>query len=153
MWSMLKQLSAEQAAGLLSQSAAAMGDDRFCREAARQIVLTIQPDRAVPASLERFRPVISAGLEYFLSRLPPRRLQAAVLEVLPHHSDSKAGKSIFHLALHFPSLHKLCQVVARRADIDPDLKKWLIKLEKGSYGTPLAEVLGFGRAAQLCSRH
>ena len=141
MWSLIKQLSAEQVAELIDRYAADLGDDQFCREAARQIVLAVQPDRAVPASMERFQSVIAAGLEYFLSRLSPRRLKAAALEVVLQQSDSEAGRSIFHLALHFPSLHKLCQVVARRPDIDPDLKKWLVKLEKGSYGTPLAPLI------------
>ena len=104
-------------------------------------MLTIQLGRAVPASLERFKPLISAGLEFFLSRVSQQRLKEAIKELLLNHSDSEVGKSVFHLALHFPSLHKLGQVVARRPDIDPDLKKWLVGLEKGSYGSNLEELV------------
>ncbi len=137
MWSVAKSYTAEQVEKLLDQYAATMGDEQFCREAARQIVLTIQPERAVPASLERFKVLISTGLEFFLSRLSQLRLKEAIIEILLNHSDSESGRSIFNLALKFPSLHKLCQIVARRPDLDPDLKKWLVQLEKGSYGTPL----------------
>ena len=137
MWSFAKSSTAEQVEQLLDQYAVTMGDEQFCREAARQIVLRIQPDRAIPASLERFKILISAGLEFFLSCLSQRRLKGAIKEILLNHSDSESGRSIFHLALKFPSLHKLCQVVARRPDLDPDLKKWLVRLEKGSYGTQL----------------
>ena len=69
MWSVAKNYTAEQVEKLLDQYAATMGDEQFCREAARQIVLTIQPERAVPASLERFKVLISTGLEFFF--VPP----------------------------------------------------------------------------------
>ena len=141
MWSVTKNCTPEQVEQLLDQYATTLGDEKFRQEVARHIVLTIQLDRAVPASLERFKLLISAGLEFFLSRLSQQRLKEAIHELLLNHSDSEVGKSIFHLALHFPSLHKVGQVVARRPDIDPDLKKWLVGLEKGSYGAQLEQLI------------
>ncbi len=141
MWSIAKNYSSEQRLQLLNQLAATLGDQRFCREAAKQIVQTIQPERSVPASLDRFREVFSAGVEYFLSCLSQQRLKAAINELILNDSDPEMGRSIFLLALSFPSLHKLGQVVARRPDIDPDLKAWLIRLEKGNYGTPLKHLI------------
>ena len=141
MWAVAKDHTPEQVVQLLDHYAATLGDEKFRREVAQQIVLTIQLDRAVPASLERFKLLISAGLEFFLSRLSQERLKEAIHELLLNHSDTEVGKSIFHLALHFPSLHKVGQVVARRPDIDPDLKKWLVGLEKGSYGSQLAQLI------------
>ncbi|MBT8346087.1 MAG: hypothetical protein KJO28_07255 [Desulfofustis sp.] len=141
MWSVAKDFTPEQVVHLLDQYAETLGDKKFRRETAKQIVLTIQFGRAVPAALERFKPLISAGLEFFLSCLSQNRLKEAIHELLLNHSDSEVGKSIFHLALHFPSLHKVGQVVARRPDIDPDLKKWLVGLEKGSYGSQLEQLI------------
>ena len=91
MWSVAKSYTAEQVEKLLDQYADTMGDEQFCREAARQIVLTIQPDRVVPASLERFKLLISAGLEFFLSRLSQQRLKDAIHELLLNHSDAEMG--------------------------------------------------------------
>lgn len=125
----------DQLPKLLDQLAGALGEKRFCEETATHIVTAIQPDRAVPKSLERFTPLISAGLESFLSCLSRKRLKEAVLELLSHDKDSEVGDRIFHLSLHFPTLHKLCQVIARRPDLDPDIKRWLVKLERGMYGT------------------
>ncbi|RZW20492.1 MAG: hypothetical protein EX260_06630 [Desulfobulbaceae bacterium] len=141
MWSVAKDFTPEQVVHLLDQYAETLGDKKFRRETAKQIVLTIQFGRAVPAALERFKPLISAGLEFFLSCLSQNRLKEAIHELLLNHSDSEVGKSIFHLALHFPSLHKVGQVVARRPDIDPDLKKWLVGLEKGSNGSQLEQLI------------
>jgi ubiquinone biosynthesis protein len=141
MWALVKDHTPGQVMQLLDQYAATLGDEKFRQEVARQIVLTIQLDRSVPASLERFKLLISAALEFFLSCLSQKRLKEAIHELLLNHSESEVGKSIFHLALHFPTLHKLGQVVARRPDIDPDLKRWLVGLEKGSYGSPVEQLI------------
>ena len=133
--------SKEQLPTLLDQFARTVGEKRFCEETAKHIVAAIQPARAVPRSLERYTPLISAGLECFLACLTSERLKEAVYELLSHHQDTEVGDRIFHLSLHFPTLHKLCQVIARRPDLDPDIKRWLAKLERGTFGTQPEDVI------------
>ncbi|NNF47377.1 MAG: hypothetical protein HKN69_11450, partial [Desulfofustis sp.] len=53
MWSVAKNFTPEQVVHLLDQYAETLGDKKFRRETAKQIALTIQFGRAVPASLER----------------------------------------------------------------------------------------------------
>ena len=125
----------EQLPKLLDQFARTLGETRFCEETAKHIVTAIQPSRAVPKSLEHYTSLISAGLQCFLACLSSERLKEAVHELLAQHQDSEVGDRIFHLSLHFPTLHKLCQVIARRPDLDPDIKRWLTKLERGKFGT------------------
>ena len=125
----------EQLPKLLDQFARTMGEKRFCEETAKHIVAAIQPSRAVPKSLERYTSLISAGLQCFLACLSAERLKEAVQQLLAQRQDTEVGERIFHLSLHFPTLHKLCQVIARRPDLDTDIQRWLTKLERGKFGT------------------
>jgi len=136
-----KSYPTEQLTKLVDQLENTLGEKRFCQEMAKIIVTAINPERAVPKSLDRFASLISEGLECFLSCLSGKRLKEAVHELLYHYNDSEAGNLIFHLALHFPTLHKLCQIICRRPDLDPDIKRWLVKLEQGKYGTRLDHMI------------
>jgi len=57
--------------------------------------------------------------------------------------DPAAGNQerLLELAKRFPTLHKLGQIIARNPNIDPVVKKWLIQLENGCYGTPLDGIM------------
>lgn len=48
---------------------------------------------------------------------------------------SVPGERLLNLALHFPTLHKLGQLITRNPKLDRKLKKWLIRLAQGDFAT------------------
>lgn len=117
---------------LLVQS---MGEQTFCRKAASLLISLARPEDAVPGSLARFAPLVRDGIELFLSRTTYPRLRKVILNQSTLKACSAPGERLLNLVLHFPTLHKLGQVIARNPQLDPELKKWLIRLEQGDYGT------------------
>lgn len=117
---------------LLVQS---MGEQTFCRKAASILVSMARPEDAVPGSLARFVPLVRDGIELFLSRVSYSRLRRVILSQSTLKADSVPGERLLNLLLHLPTLHKLGQVIVRNPQLDPELKKWLIRLEQGDYGT------------------
>lgn len=117
---------------LLVQS---LGQRSFCQKAASHLVSLVRPEEAIPSSLARFKPLVRDGIELFLSRISYPRLRRAILDLSSHRDSRVTGERLLNLALHFPTLHKLGQIVARHPELDPKLKKWLILLEQGDYGT------------------
>ena len=77
------------------------------------------------------------GIAFFLSQVARERLTELVLRQLALDPETDTRERLLELAKRFPTLHKLGQVIARNPNIDPAVKKWLIHLENGSYGTPL----------------
>lgn len=117
---------------LLVQS---MGEQSFCQKAASHLISVARPEDAIPISLARFTPLIREGIELFLSRISYPRLRTVILNQSTLKDCGGPGERLLNLALHFPTLHKLGQVIARNPGLDPKLKKWLIRLEHGDYGT------------------
>lgn len=117
---------------LLVQS---MGEQSFCRKAASLLVSLARPEDAVPGSLARFVPLVRDGIELFLSLTSFPRLRGVILDLSTLRADSVPGERLLKLVLHFPTLHKLGQAIARNPHLDPELKRWLICLEQGDYGT------------------
>ena len=117
---------------LLVQS---MGEQNFCRKAASLLISLARPEDAVPRSLDRFVPVVRDGIELFLSLTSYPRLRRVILNLAAHRATSAPGERLLQLVLHFPTLHKLGQAIARNPHLDPELKQWLVRLEQGDYGT------------------
>jgi len=125
----------------LNTVAAAMGDEAFSKLVAREIVERTQPQQAIPEVYGHYRSVVRDGIEFFLSQVDRHRLMEMVVSQLK--LDPKAGtqERLLELAKRFPTLHKLGQIIARNPNIDPVVKKWLIHLENGCYGTPLDGIM------------
>jgi len=125
----------------LTTLAAAMGDEDFTRFVAREIVECTQPQRAIPEVYGHYRSVVQDGIEYFLSQVGRCRLMELVVGQLKLDPEVGTQERLLELAKRFPTLHKLGQIIARNPNIDPVVKKWLIHLENGCYGTPLDGIM------------
>ena len=121
----------------LKTMAAAMGDEAFIKHVAREIVARTQPQRAIPEVYGHYRSVVRDGIEFFLSQVGRDRLMELVVSQLKLDPEAGAQERLLELAKRFPTLHKLGQIIARNPNIDPVVKKWLIQLENGCYGTAL----------------
>jgi len=125
----------DQLADHLDNLVQLMGERNFCRKAAAQLVLFAKPEIAVPDSLVHFSPLIRDGIEYFLSGISYRRLRRVLLNQFLLRNKLESAERLLNLALHFPTLHKLGQVIARNPHLNPEVKRWLVGLEQGNYGT------------------
>ena len=125
----------------LTNIANAVGDKAFAEIIAREIVERTRPQEAIPAVYAHYRPVVRDGIEFFLSHVGRQRLIGLVADQLKLKSDVDTRKRLIELAKKIPTLHKLGQIIARNPNIDPAVKKWLIHLENGRYGTPLESIM------------
>src|SRR5512140_641244 len=89
--------------------AKSLGEEAFCRLAAEHLVALSRPEKALAGGLERFRLLVRDGIIYFLSRISYRRLREAILAQVRLPLECEPGERLLHLALHFPTLHKLGQ--------------------------------------------
>ncbi len=125
----------EQVASQLDNLVQILGERKFCQEAASHLVLFTRPEIAIPGSLDRFAPLVREGIKFFLSGISYQRLRQVVLSLFDFRDSNDPGERLLQLALCFPTLHKLGQIIVRNRHIDPEVKKWLIGLEQGNYGT------------------
>jgi len=92
----------------------------------------------LPVSLSRYGEAINDALDHFLQNAPKPRNRVGPLE--PEHDNSVAAW--VRLALAYPTLHKLAQVLARHRDLPGDLRAGLQSLESLFPHTPVAELRG-----------
>ncbi len=130
--------NASQAASAkqLDALAAAMGDENFAQHLAREIVARSKPQGAIPEVYARYRTVVRDGIVFFLSQVSRERLIELALSQSNLDPDTDTRKRLLELAKRFATLHKMGQLIARNPNIDPAVRKWLIHLENGDYGTP-----------------
>ncbi|MGD8648323.1 MAG: AarF/UbiB family protein [Desulfobacterales bacterium] len=125
----------------LTTMAASVGEDAFVKLVAREIVERTRPQQTIPEVYDHYRFVVCDGIEFFLSQISCQRLIDLVISQLQLKSDVDTKERLVELAKRIPTLHKLGQIIARNPNIDPAVKKWLIQLENGCYGTPLEGIL------------
>lgn len=115
--------------------AQAMGVENFRIKAAREIVAGTKPERAVPEVYHPYRALVCDGIQFFLSHISLDRLLDVMVLQLRMDRQSPAEERLLELAKHFPTMHKLGQIIARNQNIEPGVRQWLIHLENGRYGT------------------
>ncbi|WP_088179164.1 AarF/UbiB family protein [Thauera phenolivorans] len=95
-------------------------------------------DELVPAPLAAWRPLVVEALGFFLDRLPPQRLEAIVADQFALPIEAPDEARLVALLARCPTLHKLGQVLARRPELDPELRRHLQTLESMPSTRPLA---------------
>ncbi|SDO37821.1 AarF/UbiB family protein [Desulforhopalus singaporensis] len=116
----------EKAIGNFAQN---RGEEKFCRLAASLLVALAKPENALPGSLKRYELLVRDGVTMFLSLLSVPRLQKALLDQALLKTDCPVAERCVNLAMHFPTLHKLGQIVARHHPGHSLLHGWLASLE------------------------
>jgi ubiquinone biosynthesis protein len=124
----------------LIQLAESMGHEAFGASMAREIVARTRPEQALPDTYASYRSLVRDGIQFFLSQINRQRLVDLVVSQLSLDADACGQARLLALAQRFPTLHKLGQLIARHPDIDPDVRKWLVDLENGRYGTTFDEL-------------
>ncbi len=106
-----------------------LGEEIFSKNAAAALISATLPETAVPHSLRRFMPMICDGLHFLISRTPYTRLKKILKQQLLLPKVSEPSERLVCLAMQYPTLQKLGQIVARNPSLDPSVKKWLVALE------------------------
>ncbi len=136
---MFRQLLQASTPGMVRRELGAMADemgrDAFARWIAREAVARTRPDKAIPAIYADYRSLVRDGIEFFLSRINYQRLLDLAVDQLKMDPAAGAEARLLAMAKRFPTLHKLGQIIARHPNIDPAVKRWLVQLENGRYGT------------------
>ena len=97
-------------------------------------------DELVPAPLAPWRPLVVEAMAFFLQHLPADRLAAIVGDQLALPRNTPADARLVALLTRCPTLHKLGQVLARRQDLHPDLRRRLQALESMPPTVPPATI-------------
>jgi len=106
-----------------------------------QLLQSIALGDVIPASLDRWRPLIVDGVLFLLQRLPPPRQAAIWHAQLMLPGTATPGQRLVALLQQCPTLHKLGQVVTRHRGIAAPLRRELQVLESPPAFTPLPPVL------------
>jgi len=101
---------------------------------------TLGIDDLVPASLAPWRPLVVEAMAFFLQRLPADRLAEIMGDQLALPRDAPVDARLVALLIRCPTLHKLGQVLARRPELHPDLRRRLQALESMPPTVPLAAI-------------
>lgn len=120
-----------------------LGEENFCSQAAIFLVAQALPDAALPENLKKFSAMVSDGVAHFIARTPYQRLREILLQLLELPDNIERGEMLFHLARCFPTLQKLCQIVARNPQVDHNIRGWLVKLEKEEQTQDEGELSGY----------
>lgn len=89
----------------------------------------IETVAVVPPAYDRYAPLVTDGLLYFLARLPAARLEAIVADQMLLAPDASADERLIAVLRQCPTLHKLGQVVARQDGLPLELRVRLQALE------------------------
>ncbi len=106
-----------------------LSEEVFSHNVAAALISATLPETAVPHSLKRFLPMICDGLHFLISHTPYTRLKKILKQQLLLPKESVPSERLVCLAMQYPTLQKLGQIVARNPTLDPSVKKWLVALE------------------------
>lgn len=125
----------------LKSLTATVGVDRFKAVAVDEFITLLDPAAVIPSVYRAYRPIVRDGLHFFLSRISVDRMTDILADQLLTAETCSREQRLFELAKKCPTLHKLGQLIARNRHIDANVRKWLIPLENGDYGTSIDQLL------------
>lgn len=117
-----------------------LSDVRFREQAVSQMLNAICPSDVIPDVYGEYRKIVQDGIFFMLTRLAPSRLSAMITEQLGMPENSSKEERLICFAQRMPTIHKLGQMIARNRHIEPNFRKWLIRLENGTGRTDIAHV-------------
>jgi len=94
----------------------------------------------VPASAERWRPLVRDAMQFVFSHLSAARLTPKLAEQMSLPADTPPETRLLRLIAKMPGLQKLGQVLARNRRLAPSLRTALSELENGMSDVTVEEV-------------
>ncbi|HEY6944860.1 MAG TPA: AarF/UbiB family protein [Candidatus Acidoferrum sp.] len=105
---------------------------RFWREELGKWTVRMVPlELLVPEVHQRWRPLVHEAMLFVVSRLSASRLAPKIVEQIGLAPDTPPEARLLRFISRVPGLQKIGQVLARNRDLDPRLRRALVKLENG----------------------
>jgi len=94
----------------------------------------------VPEVHRQWRPLVREAMLFVVSKLSARRLAPKIVEQIGLAPDTRPEVRLLRFIAKVPGLQKIGQVLARNRNLDPRLRRALIKLENGISDMDIEEV-------------
>ena len=94
----------------------------------------------VPEVHRHWRPLVHEAMLFVVSRLSAPRLAPKIVEQVGLPADTPPGARLLRFIAKVPGLQKIGQVLARNRNLDPRLRRALIKLENGISDVGIEEI-------------
>lgn len=124
-----------------------IGMERFRRQAADDLLEATRPAETLPDVYAAYKPVVTDGVRFILSRVSLDRLTGLVSDQAELAPDAPPARRLLSLARRLPTFHKLGQIIARNRRIDPAFKQWLVQLENSPASLSITEIKAMVRDA------
>ncbi|HXY26191.1 MAG TPA: AarF/UbiB family protein [Candidatus Acidoferrum sp.] len=123
------------------QSALESESGKFWREELGKWTTRMVPvELLVPEVHKHWRPLVHEAMLFVVSRLSAARLAPKIVEQVGLASDTPPGVRLLRFIAKVPGLQKIGQVLARNRNLDPRLRRALIKLENGIADVGIDEI-------------
>jgi len=114
------------------QAALESGAGRFWRkELGKWTVRVVPVELLVPDRHRDWRPLVRESVRFIVSNLSASRLAPKIVEQTELAANTSAEVRLLRFIAKVPGLQKIGQVLARTRDLDPRLRRALVKLEDG----------------------
>jgi len=114
---------------------------KFWREELGKWTVRMVPvELLVPEVHCGWRPLIRESMLFVVSKLSPSRLAPKIVEQMGLAADTPSEVRLLRFIAKVPGLQKIGQMLARNPNLDPRLRRALIKLENGISDVSIEEV-------------
>jgi ubiquinone biosynthesis protein len=123
------------------ESALAGGAGKFWREELGKWTVRMVPaELLVPEVHRHWRPLVRDAMLFVVARLSATRLAPKIVEQSTLPRDTPPEVRLLKFIAKVPGLQKIGQVLARNRNLDPKLRRALIKLENGISDMSIADL-------------
>jgi ubiquinone biosynthesis protein len=112
----------------------------FREELGKWTVRVVPVELLVPAVHRQWRPLVHEAMLFVVSKLSASRLVPKIVEQIGLAPDTPSEVRLLRFIAKVPGLQKIGQVLARNRNLDPRLRRALIKLESGISDMSIGEV-------------
>lgn len=110
------------------------------QELGKWTVRMVPVELLVPNVHREWRPVVREAIIFVVSRLSASRLAPKIVEQMGLAPDATPEVRLLRFIAKVPGLQKIGQVLARNRNLDPRLRRALIKLENGISDVAIEEI-------------
>ena len=124
----------------IQQTLEAAGGRVWREELGKWTVRMVPVELLVPEVHRHWRPLVREAMLFVVSKLSASRLAPKIVEQISLAPDTPPEVRLLRFIAKVPGLQKIGQVLARNRNLDPRLRRALIKLENGISDMSIDEV-------------
>jgi ubiquinone biosynthesis protein len=132
--------TSEERVSAVASALAGEGGKFWREEFGKWTVRVVPVELLVPEVHRHWRPLVHDAMLFVVSKLSASRLAPKIVEQIELPPDTPPELRLLRFIAKVPGLQKLGQVLARHRNLDPRLRRALIKLENGISDVSIAEI-------------